>query len=302
MWKCLVPVALLVAAAPAFAAEQPKVDAAVKKAAEFFKKRVAQGIAGPQNFVHGNGELSLMGLAMLEAGVPPADPAMKAVIQQIRGDALAQTQTYPVALAVLFLDRLGDPADVPVIQMLGVRLYAGMNANGGWGYSTWEEMNGNELARLQKALQDRELIGQPGEPGPGGKPDAPKPPARAGKLHSEVEKVATAVGQALRARGRSNGGDDNSNTQFGILAVWMARKHGVPTDAALDAIERRFLSTQNATGGWSYSVGSSTGSPSMTCCGLLGLATAVGRREERRLKVVAPLAPPKEAVAAKTGV
>ncbi len=290
MWKHLVPVALLVAAVPALAAEQPKVDEAVAKAADYFKKRVAQGIAGPQNFVHGNGELSLMGLAMLEAGIPPADPAMKAVIQQIRGDALAQTQTYPVALAVLFLDRLGDPADVPTIQMLGVRLYAGMNANGGWGYLTWEELDANELARLQKALQDRELVGEPVQPKPpGGKPGDPaKPPARAGKLHSEVEKVATAVGQALRARGRSNGGDDNSNTQFGMIALWVACRNGVPGKDAFAVVEKRFLSSQNPRdGGWGYTfpngmAGMISGStPAMTCAGLLGLALGAGARDTK---------------------
>jgi hypothetical protein len=78
-------------------------------------------------------------------------------------------------------------------------------------------------------------------------------------------------------------GDDNSNTQFGVLGVWVARKHGVPVESALDLIERRFLATQTANGGWPYS-GRLPGSPSMTCAGLIALATAVGRREDRRMK------------------
>src|SRR5262249_39768784 len=78
--------------------------------------------------------------------------------------------------------------------------------------------------------------------------------------------------------------DDNSNTQFGVLAVWAARKHGVPVEAALNRIEQRFLATQNPqTGGWPYGGRGGDGSPSMTCAGLLGLATALARREERAL-------------------
>ena len=62
--------------------------------------------------------------------------------------------------------------------------------------------------------------------------------------------------------------------------MWVARRHGVAVEAALDLIEKRFLATQTAAGGWPYS-GTAGGTPSMTCAGLLGLATAVGRREAR---------------------
>ena len=76
--------------------------------------------------------------------------------------------------------------------------------------------------------------------------------------------------------------DDNSITQFALLALWVARKHGVPVEDALERIEKRFLFTQNPqNGGWPYSGQIGNGSPSMTCAGLLGLSTAVARREER---------------------
>ena len=88
-------------------------------------------------------------------------------------------------------------------------------------------------------------------------------------------------------------GDDNSNTQFAVIALWMARKHGVPVDPALEMIEKRYLATQNAnTGGWGYSASPSGdlgfSTPAMHCAGLIGLSTAVARREERRLKADAP--------------
>jgi hypothetical protein len=78
--------------------------------------------------------------------------------------------------------------------------------------------------------------------------------------------------------------DDNSNTQFGLLAVWMSRKHGVPVDGALDLVEKRFMAGQlENTGNWPYAGGGGgVGSPSMYCAGLLGMATGLARREERK--------------------
>src|SRR5262249_2947755 len=121
-----------------------------------------------------------------------------------------------------------------------------------------------------------------GKPPPPAAGEAAKKPGVAGKLHPEIEKY---IGRL--ASGRRDRIDDNSNTQFGVLGVWAARKHGVPVEHALDLIERRFLATQTGGGGWPYS-GVVQGSPSMTCAGLLGLATAIGRREERRLKAELP--------------
>jgi hypothetical protein len=68
----------------------------------------------------------------------------------------------------------------------------------------------------------------------------------------------------------------------------MARKYGVPVENALDLVEKRFVGSQDArTGNWAYSGlaaggGVGNGSPSMYCAGLLGMATAVARREEKR--------------------
>ncbi|HMP02932.1 MAG TPA: terpene cyclase/mutase family protein [Gemmatales bacterium] len=66
---------------------------------------------------------------------------------------------------------------------------------------------------------------------------------------------------------------DNSNTQFAVLALIVARRHRANVDAALKAAEQRFRQTQNASdGGWSYLVEQpheTTGS--MTCTGLLTL-------------------------------
>lgn len=72
---------------------------------------------------------------------------------------------------------------------------------------------------------------------------------------------------------------DNSNTQFAILALWTAQRHGVPTERSLKLIARRFLTSQNADGTWSYDYifrGGQSGTPSMTCVGLIGMAVGHG--------------------------
>ena len=45
---------------------------------------------------------------------------------------------------------------------------------------------------------------------------------------------------------------DNSNTQFAALALWVARRHGLPVDLALQRAEAHFRRSQQADGGWSY--------------------------------------------------
>lgn len=75
---------------------------------------------------------------------------------------------------------------------------------------------------------------------------------------------------------------DNSNTQFAVLGLWVARKHGVDVDAALAKTGEYFRRTVDArSGGWDYqSAGSS--SPAMTCAGLLALATHFGTKSSLR--------------------
>jgi hypothetical protein len=290
---CGLLVALCAPAAPA--ANQKDVDRAIKGGADFFKARygraggAAPAAPAPGAVVgdgHGIGPTCLAGLAMLEAGVPIDDPAVKNVTAQVRRAAYAQGSTYQVALCLMYLDRFGDKNDLPLIQALAVRLLVGQTRDGGWGYQCCGAPSPDD----QKRLAEMKAADVP-----------------AGNLHPEVEKYAQALTAARGAAGPGGaaggpvagvGGDDNSNTQFAVLAVWMARKHGVPVEGALDLIERRFLATQDARSGtWPYSgttvtVGSS--SPSMYCAGLISMATAVARREERRKGEAKPDAPPKK--------
>jgi hypothetical protein len=72
---------------------------------------------------------------------------------------------------------------------------------------------------------------------------------------------------------------DNSNTQFAMLALWVARRYGMPVDRALVGTELRFRQTQHKNGGWSYElqpydpkVPATTPRSAMTAVGLISLA------------------------------
>jgi hypothetical protein len=254
------------------AATPKEIDAAIKRGADWLKaNNRGQGVVS--DTAYGVGPGCLAGLAMLEAGVPPSDPALKALTDQIRNAAYTQTRTYQVSLCLMFLDRLGEPSDVPLIQILAVRLLVGQTNRGGW---TYDCVQGQQVD--EQTLRAIKPINQQGPP----------------KLHPDVEKYAQFLA-AAKARGNNVvASDDNSNTQFGTIAVWMSRKHGVPVDDALRAIDARFMSTQTASGKWPYSglgvapvagpMVAETSSPAMYCAGLIGLSTGVALREERRNK------------------
>jgi hypothetical protein len=274
--------ALFAFAGVAPAADQKAIDTAVERGVSYLKARYRDVKAPPapsSESNHGIGPAALSGLALLEAKVPANDPAVQAIASAVRDTSYRETRTYQIALCLFFLDHLEDPADVPLIQMLAVRLLAGQTAKGGWGYECVKPVPAETEKWLRATLKARQLETKPG--------DGPPPAPPAGKMHPDAEKY----GAALFADRVSGLSDDNSNTQFGLLAVWLARKHGVPVEPALDAVERRFLESQDPqSGGWGYSgaaVVPGSVSGSMTCAGLLGLSTGVARREERRLKAAA---------------
>lgn len=82
------------------------------------------------------------------------------------------------------------------------------------------------------------------------------------------------------------GPSDNSNTQFAVVALWVARKYnpkgGGLIDKALSLSEKKFRGSQRGDGGWGYDAANamiaqnSTGS--MTCAGILGIALHAGAR------------------------
>ena len=72
---------------------------------------------------------------------------------------------------------------------------------------------------------------------------------------------------------------DNSNTQFAILALWVAQRHDVPMERTLRLVTSRFQTSQNGDGSWNYRYAFGGGlpeGPAMDCVGLLGLAVGHG--------------------------
>src|SRR5206468_7312090 len=79
--------------------------------------------------------------------------------------------TYALSTSIWLFDRLGDEADVPLIQLFAVRLMGGQNEAGGWTYT----------CPVVGAGQEPRLMNQP-------------PPARggAGKGEGEAHKEPAA--------------------------------------------------------------------------------------------------------------
>ncbi len=84
--------------------------------------------------VYAIGFTALPALTLLECGMPANDPIVQQAAQFVRSRAGQLDRTYELSLAILFLDRLGDPKDKKIIQTFALRLIAGQSSTGGWGY------------------------------------------------------------------------------------------------------------------------------------------------------------------------
>ena len=147
-------VALLLITTRGPAATPDEIEAAVKKGVAALQRQYRD--ARPGKVIggdgHGIGPAALVGLALLEAGTPVDDPAVKSITAAVRDAAFTETRTYQISLCLLYLDRFGDAADEPLMQMLGVRLLAGQNANGGWTYACIDSVSAGEERYLRTCV------------------------------------------------------------------------------------------------------------------------------------------------------
>jgi hypothetical protein len=211
----------------------------------YFGDGVAVRRAWPVGFA------ALPPLTLLECGAPATDAAVQKAARFVRKHAPTLNRTYEIALAILFLDRLGEPEDRPLIRSLALRLVAGQNELGGWTYHCPVLQSAHEKKLLQFLRQHK--------------------PAK------EQKKATATTPPEKGAKAKSRNEGDNSNTQFAILALWVAQRHDLPLGYTLERIEQRFRASQRPNGGWLYNLVHREKGPygSMTCVGLLGLA--VGR-------------------------
>ncbi len=207
------------------------------------------------------GFASLPGLTLLECGVPASDPVVQGAAKYVREHAPelgGGYDTYQRSLAILFLDRLNDPKDEELIQYLALCLIAGQHSiEGAWTYSSPALDRGTTAHLVQLLANSQTSL-------------------------DDWRKEALKGGTFEPPRW------DNSNTQFAILALWVAGRHHVRIDRSIALVNKHFSDTHlaagpdannlNQDGSWPYSGDDKGGNPwpAMTCSGLLGLAVAHG--------------------------
>lgn len=292
-------------------ADQAAVNSAIARGAQFLRSSQNANGGWGSGAKPGNdggwavGYASLAGITLIECGVSPNDPSVQAAARGVRLCAYDLDCTYEVALAILFLDRLGEKSDRKLIQLLAGRLIMGQSSTGGWGYKV-PNKGKPEVDALFSAVKKL----SPGQPynGPSSRerpaslalcikasddpgPRRAPPPFDFNKARSAALSTLPAglkrlsvfvdIAQLILEDPKDKGWDvnfpttDNSNTHFATLALWAARKYDVPTDRSFAMLANRFRTSQNPDGTWSYSYlknGKNDGIGSMTCVALLGVA------------------------------
>ncbi|AGA26186.1 vWA domain-containing protein [Singulisphaera acidiphila] len=219
-------------------ADDPQADAiaqAIERGVAFLKAQQEPRGHWSFSFNHDHtlGITALAGLALMENGIDRADPSITRASSVVHSLAIRSTQTYDLALAILFLARAQVETRGPddrLIQRLAARLAAG-EQGGMWTYTVPLE-----------SVEDDE-----------------RPRRRSSDLSRRVGEVG-----------------DNSNTQFALLGIWAASRHGFDPNASLAAIDSHFRRSPDRRGRWGY-VSGAAGTDSMTCAGLMGLAISAAR-------------------------
>lgn len=130
--------------------QQRKINEAIDKGVKYLKR--TQHANGTWHHGHPVGYAAIGGLTLLECDVSPKDPAVQRAASYVRANAGNLNHTYQISLAILFLDRLGDSRDRPLIQGMALRLMAGQNEGGGWTYSC-PELSPPDMYKLYAFLQ-----------------------------------------------------------------------------------------------------------------------------------------------------
>jgi hypothetical protein len=287
--SCIVAGVLAALAVPHRTAAQdavrPKeVQEAIDKGANYLKRIGANG-----TWTHRDkGATPLAAWTLLECGVSPNDPLIKKAAENTRLFIPSCDKTYDIALAIMLFDKLGDPEDEALIEVLALQLLGGQNGTFGWSYycpgpSLKDAARLKEhYAKLAKArprllpeLQTKPVV------------KAPRDPA---KVHPDVLAAVEVLNKKLPAAIFLGdiAGSDNSNTQFALMGLWIARRHGMPVEKALERVELRFRTTVQKWG-WGYwpqvaqpndkpgfQVPSYAPNATMTSVGLISLAMGNG--------------------------
>ena len=124
--------AVLFYSCAATAADKTDVDQAVAAGVSALRRlQAADGSWAYATSDSTAGSTSLAALTLLMCGADKDDRAVTAAAGYVRGRAVSLGYTYSIALTILFLDRLGNPDDVPLLESLAARLVAGQNTSAG---------------------------------------------------------------------------------------------------------------------------------------------------------------------------
>lgn len=233
------------------------------------------------------GVTALVAWTCVESGVAGDSSDIARLADAVREGCLELHDTYSLSVAIMFLDRLGDPGDEPLIEAMALRLLGGRSPGGTWGYTCPEPVK-SDVNSLKNQVEEARERREKGEIGPAKtRPMVNRQPTP--EMIKRVKKIAPNYQTAM----------DNSNTQFAMLALWVARRHGVPVDDALTQVAQHFRGTQaqsapgtspvatpvegNYSGMWGYR-GTNPPSVTMTCAGLLGVALGhgVARKKDKQ--------------------
>jgi hypothetical protein len=238
-----------VVALPPPPANQREIDEAIARAVAWLKGKV--DAAGRFAGVFGErlGASALVGLTLLSCGVPADDPAVAAITQRVRAEGGSEIQTYHLSCCIWFLDKLGNAGDKSLIRKMALQLVASQTVSGGWSY-TGPLLPAEQANQLMTALESKD----------------PSAEAR-----QQWPVLRFSPGQPLATNSA-----DFSNTQFAVLALWTAQKHGVPVSRSLAMADAGFRQHQAPEGWWAYRAGRTACKDSMTCAGLVALAAGQG--------------------------
>jgi hypothetical protein len=260
--------------------EQARVDQAIHSGVAYLRSTQAADGSWPGHSGYAVGPTALVGLTLLECGAAAQDAAVQKAVAWVRSRAKNLINTYELSLVLLFLDRLGEARDRPLIQELALRLVAGQLSTGGWTYS----------CPILPPKQHAQLLAVLTEIEPASLLDVKRversklDSGRTGPVADSLKQLVVLQdppGPEVKVLPGSSG--DNSNTQFAILGLWAAGRHQVPLKRTMALMVKRFRTSQAADGSWSYyyPAGNRT-TMSFAAAGLLGLAVGMGLTPEAR--------------------
>jgi GYF domain 2 len=183
------------------------------------------------------GYAGLNGLTLLECGVAPDDAAILRIAEIIRTAAPGMNQIYDLSASLFFLNRWDEGRPLGEKDRKMARSFALRIIGGQLSNGIWSY---------------------------GGPVMAPE---------QEAKLLVTLQGGTYKPNGQIQSMPSTSNTQFAMLAVWGARKHGVPVRDPLLALAAYFHANQHPEGSWNYPNFSLKATA--TCAGLISLAIEV---------------------------